>query len=88
MTPEIITGLFLGLAALIAAISAAIVQLVTLKRGQQQQTYEIQKVHVLVNSRLSAVVDRVEQLTQELVNADVEVPPDPAEPNQPFTEGP
>lgn len=72
-TPETIGLLFVGLAALIGALTTAVVQLVTLVR-------EVRVVHELVNSRMTAVLDRVTQLTEALIDADVELPADPADP--------
>jgi hypothetical protein len=40
---------------------------------------KIQEVHVLVNSQLSAVVARVDQLTKKLRDAGVDVPGKPGE---------
>ena len=37
----------------------------------------IQEVHILVNSKFSAAITRIDQLTQTLERADVAVPPDP-----------
>lgn len=35
------------------------------------------KVHVLVNSRMTAVLERVDQLTEALERSGIDVPPDP-----------
>lgn len=47
----------------------------------QQKAHDIERktdeIHVLVNSRLTAVLDRVEQLTQVLQAEDVDVPAAP-----------
>lgn len=37
----------------------------------------VAQVHVLVNSRMTAVLERVGQLTGALERSDIEVPPDP-----------
>ena len=41
---------------------------------------KVDEVHRLVNSRLSSVLDRVEQLTETLQASNVEIPDDPAHP--------
>jgi hypothetical protein len=41
---------------------------------------KVDEVHRLVNSRLSSVLDRVDQLTKSLTDAGEEVPDDPADP--------
>lgn len=37
----------------------------------------VKAIHVLVNSRMTSVLERVEQLTKVLEKSGVEVPPDP-----------
>jgi hypothetical protein len=44
----------------------------------RQNKSKIAEVHVLVNSQLHAVLDRVTQLTETLERADVAVPDPPA----------
>jgi short-subunit dehydrogenase involved in D-alanine esterification of teichoic acids len=39
----------------------------------------VQEVHVIVNSRMTAVLARVEQLTEALETSDTDVPVDPEE---------
>ena len=77
MDAEVVAAFFAGIALLIGAIVTAIVQLSNLKREQKAQTKSIDEVHVLVNDRLTVVLDRVEQLTKVLVREGVEVPPEP-----------
>ena len=45
--------------------------------GYWQTRRKVAEIHVLVNSQLHAVIDRVSQLTEALERADVEVPPPP-----------
>lgn len=40
----------------------------------------VKKIHVLVNSRMTSVLNRVDQLTRALVNSGIRVPDDPDEP--------
>jgi len=46
----------------------------------EQIELKVDDVHKLVNSRLSSVLDRVDQLTAALTDAGEEVPDDPASP--------
>lgn len=77
-TVALVVGVFVGFPALISAITVAIVQLVTLKRGQTKQTNAIQKVEILVNSRMTDITNRVTQLEDALRSAGITVPTDPA----------
>jgi hypothetical protein len=46
----------------------------------RRNTAKISEVHVLVNSQLQSVMDRVAQLTSVLEHAGVDVPPEPGMP--------
>lgn len=68
-----------SLAALLTLITAVITLFTawkTSRKVDKAQT-QIDEVHVLVNSRLTNVMDRVEQLTRALEESDSDVPPDP-----------
>ena len=47
----------------------------------RRNTAKISEVHVLVNSQLTAVVDRVAQLTGTLRDAGLDIPPEPGAAN-------
>jgi sensor domain CHASE-containing protein len=76
METEAIVALFAGSVTMVGALTTAIVQLVHLRREQVKQSEKIEVVHELVNSRLTTVLERVEQLTKTLDHAGVEVPPE------------
>jgi hypothetical protein len=57
----------IALAVSVITLATAVVGLVTVLR-------KVQAVHVLVNSQLSSVLGRVDQLTRALTNAGVDVP--------------
>lgn len=67
-------------AAIVAALGAvaACVTATAAWHKARQNNSQLQEIHVLVNSRLTEVCDRVGQLTQSLQAAGVEVPPDPS----------
>lgn len=65
---RIIFGVALVAIAL-AAIGSAVINL--------QVASTTRQIHKLVNSRMTAVLERVDQLTRALERSDIEVPPDP-----------
>lgn len=72
-------------AAVVAVIGAvfsglALLQASRAKTGVDTVKADVQQVHVLVNSQLTAVVGRVAQLTETLSAAGVEIPPEPPAP--------
>lgn len=65
----------------IVALTGVIALLLTIWRGQRQ-------IHVLVNSQLTDVTNRVTQLEQTIRRAGLDIPADPAHPNRPTTGDP
>lgn len=53
------------------------------RRQTQQVGRQVQEVHLLVNSRLTAALARMEQLTEALKSAGVAVPPAPPAEEEP-----
>lgn len=64
------------LAGVVITFATSVVGFVSTRR-------KVSEVHVLVNSQLHAVLERVTQLTAELERADVPVPPPPPAPVKP-----
>jgi hypothetical protein len=75
--PDVIAVLA-GLSALVTALATLIATL--------RNSKKIRQVHVLVNGHLTDVLARVEQLTDALKGADVNVPRDPARPTDTGTQ--
>ena len=69
-------ALTLALIALIVAGITCVTAIINLRtsRGNREQ---IEEIHILVNSKFSTAIERVEQLTRTLQNAKVDVPPEP-----------
>lgn len=65
---QFIYGTLLGLIAIAAVVTAILNSRVARTVGQ---------IHILVNSRMTSVLNRVDQLTAALDRADIDVPPDP-----------
>ena len=67
------------IAAIVAALGAvaACATAAAAWHKSRQNNDQLQQIHVLVNSRLTQVLERVDQLTQSLEKADIAVPPDP-----------
>ena len=65
---------WLVLAGIVITFATSVIGLIE-TRGNRQK---IAEVHVLVNSQLHAVMNRVEQLRTALQDADVDVPDPPA----------
>lgn len=59
---------WLALAGVVLTFAAVVIAFLQLRR-------KVAEVHVLVNSQLSTVLQRVVQLTAALENAEIEVPP-------------
>lgn len=59
---------WLALAGVVLTFAAVVIAFLQLRR-------KVAEVHVLVNSQLTAVLQRVAQLTAALENAEIEVPP-------------
>lgn len=64
-----LVALFTGVVVLLTTIVTLVLTLVNKRKVEQ--------VHVLVNSQMTAVVARVEQLVKALEASDTEVPPPP-----------
>lgn len=64
-----------GLVAAVAGLAATILGLLNRKK--------IQQVHVLVNSQLTQVLERVAQLSASMTEAGVTIPPPPPPPQPP-----
>jgi len=64
-----ILTLLIGLVGLLTAVTTYL----SVKNGRR-----IEQVHVIVNSRMTAVLERVDQLTEALEGSDTAVPPDPS----------
>lgn len=58
------------------ALSGVILTFATVVTGFLQLRRKVAEVHVLVNSQLSTVLQRVAQLTSALEHAEIEVPPE------------
>jgi len=70
-----------AVAAIISAFGVPLTALfawMAVRKGKKNEK-AIEQVHVIVNSRMSAVLARVEQLTGALEESDTEVPADPHE---------
>ena len=65
------------LTAVLLSLATAVIGLVTARRTAKNAAVKIQEVHVLVNSQLSTVMGRVDQLTKALNSAGVDIPTDP-----------
>lgn len=59
------------------AVAACATAYAALRKSRQNNT-ALQEIHVLVNSRLTAVLERVDQLTKTLEHAGIVVPIDPS----------
>lgn len=68
-------NIILALAGVTALVTAITTLYVTIKNGGK-----INQVHELVNSRMTLVLNRVDQLTAALIKAGIEVPLDPDDP--------
>lgn len=66
------SNLFATLAAVVTLVTAIIVFRQTTKKVSNQ----LQEIHILVNSRLTEVLTRVDVLTKKLQDEGVEVPND------------
>jgi len=64
-------------------LAGLVVTFLTALIGWWSTRSKIQQVHVLVNSQLKTVLDRVDQLTGTLHGAGIEIPPAPAGPPPP-----
>lgn len=58
-------------------LAVAVLTFLTAVFGYLSTRRKIREVHVLVNSQLHTVLDRVTQLTETLQDADVDVPEPP-----------
>ena len=69
-------ALTLALIALIVAGITCVTAIINLRtsRGNREQ---IKEIHILVNSKFSAAIARVDQLTKTLKLSDVDIPLDP-----------
>jgi hypothetical protein len=65
--------------ALVTAIITCVTAFLNL-RSSKRNNRKIQEIHILVNSKFTTVVDRVDQLTKALEEARVDVPPEPRKP--------
>jgi uncharacterized protein YoxC len=58
-------------------LTGVILAFVSIVIGFMQTRKKVAEVHVLVNSRLTSVMSRVNQLVGVLEQHDIDVPPDP-----------
>jgi hypothetical protein len=58
-------------------LAGVVVTFMTAVLGFLQLRRKVAAVHVLVNSQLTTVIDRVAQLTQALTASGIDVPPPP-----------
>lgn len=64
-----------SLTAIISALTAAVALIAAILAVWRSLKKDLNTIHLLVNSNLSSVVQRVEQLTTEMTKKGVEVPP-------------
>lgn len=66
---------------LVTAVIVLITAMVTLRNNHRAKVLNkaVQEIHVLVNSRLTEALARIDQLTETLEGSDTDVPDDPAE---------